>query len=99
MVACCSKRLLIPLMPTPQKTVGDLGTHVSQRGGGVNLHSLWRVYTNCHLLRSLGTLKVSESGFVYWESAAGITALCQFHDNMLIATTSPTRPCGRFVIC
>ena len=54
-----------------------------------DLHSLWQVYSNRHLLRRLGSLTVSEAGFPYWESPQGITALCQFRDNILIATTYP----------
>ena len=33
-----------------------------------------------------------EAGFPYWESPQGITALCQFRDNILIATTNPDTP-------
>ena len=54
-----------------------------------DLHSLWQVYSNHHLLRRLGSLTVSEAGFPYWESPQGITGLCQFRDNILIATTYP----------
>ena len=54
-----------------------------------DLHSLWQVYSNRHLLRRLGSLTVSEAGFPYWESPQGITTLCQFGDNILIATTYP----------
>ena len=54
-----------------------------------DLHNLWKVYTNRQLLRRLGSLTVSEAGFPYWESPQGITALCQFRDNILIATTTP----------
>ena len=39
--------------------------------------------------RDSSSLTVSEAGFPYWESPQGINALCQFRDNILIATTNP----------
>ena len=57
-----------------------------------NLHSVWGVYTNRTLLRHLGSLKVSEGGWTCWESSEGIVSLCQFRDNVLIASTFPDTP-------
>ena len=57
-----------------------------------DLHSVWGVYTNRTLLRQLGSLKVSEGRWAYWESSAGIVSLCQFRDNILIASTFPDTP-------
>ena len=62
-----------------------------------NLHSLWSVYTytdstHRHLFRQLGTLKIAEQGFIYWENARGKVSLQQFRDNILIASTYPDSP-------
>ena len=53
------------------------------------LHSLWGVYSNRHLLRQLGTLRVSDAGFPYWELRQGVVALCPFRDNILVGTSAP----------
>ena len=52
-----------------------------------DLHSLLGVYNNRHLFRRLGTLHISDSGFPFWESPHGIITLCQFWDNILVAST------------
>ena len=57
-----------------------------------NLHSLWSVYTHRHLFRQLGTLKIAEQGFIYWENARGKVSLQHFRDNILIASTYPNSP-------
>ena len=60
-----------------------------------NLHSLWEVYSNGHLFRQLGALHIFESGFPFWETPHGIITLCQFRDNILVASTykdSPSTP-------
>ena len=54
-----------------------------------DLHNLGLVYTHRHLFRRLGTLKIAEQGFIYWENARGKVSLQQFRDNILIASTYP----------
>ena len=54
-----------------------------------DLHSLWSVYNSHHLFYTLGQLSVSPEGFPYWSNPHGTVALCQFRDNILIATTFP----------
>ena len=57
-----------------------------------DLHSLWSVYTHRNLFRQLGTLKIAEQGFIYWENPRGKVSLQQFRDNILIASTYPDSP-------
>ena len=57
-----------------------------------DLHSLWSVYTSRHLFYTLGQLSVSPEGFPCWRNPHGTVALCQFRDNILIATTFPDSP-------
>ena len=59
---------------------------------GADLHSLWGVYSNRHLFRQLGTLHISESGFPFWETRHGIFTLCQFGDNIPVASTYKDAP-------
>ena len=56
---------------------------------GADVHSLWQLYQHRHLLRSLGSLTVSLQGFPLWEGRWGRVAMCQFRDNILLATDCP----------
>ena len=56
------------------------------------LHCQWEVYQHRHLFRDLGTLQITASGFVYWETEWGVLSLCQFRDNILLATSFPDTP-------
>ena len=62
-----------------------------------DLHNPWSVYTHRHLFRQLGTLKISEQGFVYWENSRGKVSLQQFRDNILVASTYPDSPHTAFI--
>ena len=57
-----------------------------------DLHCQWEVYQNRHLFRELGTLQITASGYVYWETEWGVLSLCQFTDNILLATSFPNSP-------
>ena len=57
-----------------------------------DLHSAWGVFQGRHLFRKLGKLHISESGFVYWINELGTVSLCQFRDNILVASTYPDSP-------
>ena len=60
-----------------------------------DLHSLWGVYSKRDLFRQLGTLHISELGFPFWDTHRGIITLCQFRDNIPVASTykdSPSTP-------
>ena len=56
---------------------------------GADVHSLWQLCQHRHLLRSLGSLTFSPQGFPLWEGRWGRVALCQFRDNILLATYCP----------
>ena len=53
-----------------------------------DLHCVWNVFRHRGYFRSLGTLQISPEGFPYWESEF-TTALCQFRDNIMVASTAP----------
>ena len=54
-----------------------------------DLHSSWALYECQRLLRSLGDLHFTDSGFPYWESGLGRVTMCQFRDNILVASSYP----------
>ena len=56
---------------------------------GANIHSVQRVYQHRGLFRQPGALTVSPEGFPLWEGRWGRVAMCQFRDNILIATDCP----------
>ena len=49
-----------------------------------DLHSLWRIKKAGKKLRDLGTLHVSEEGYVFWTRGHMWFSLCQFRDNILL---------------
>ena len=49
-------------------------------------------YQHRHHFRSLGFLRVSLEGFAWWDGPYGRVSLCQFRDNILIATDFPDDP-------
>ena len=57
-----------------------------------DLHSLWSVYIHKGLFRRLGTLRVTDSGFPYWENSHGRVSMQQFRDNILVASSYPGSP-------
>ena len=61
-----------------------------------DLHCVWTAYQHRGLFRQLGDLKVSESGFVYWVGKHTV-AMCQFRDNILVATDAPQEACVELV--
>ena len=62
-----------------------------------DLHSLWSVYTSRRLFYTLGQLCMSPEGFPFSRNAHGIVALCQFRDNIMIATNYPDYPSTHIV--
>ena len=56
---------------------------------GADIHSLWQAYEHRSQFRQIGALTVSREGFPMWEGRWGRVAMCQFRDNILIATDSP----------
>ena len=67
---------------------GTMGGPFSAQGA--DIHSVWRVYQHRGLFRRLGTLTVSPEGFPLWDGQWGRVAMCQFRDNILVATDCPT---------
>ena len=61
-----------------------------------DLHCVWSAYQKRGLFRRLGDPQVSDSGFVYWVGAH-TTAMCQFRDNILVATDAPSEACADVV--
>ena len=57
-----------------------------------DLHCQWGVYKHRHLFRRLGQLHIGDSGFAYWDTPWGVLSLCQFRDNVLMATSFPDSP-------
>ena len=57
-----------------------------------DLHCQWQVYKHRGKFRDLGQLRISDSGFVYWEAQWGNVTLCQFRDNILMATSFLDHP-------
>ena len=51
-----------------------------------DLHSCWGLYQARRFLRSLGSLHFTSAGFPYWVNQQGCVSLCQFRDNVLIAS-------------
>ena len=70
---------------------GPFSTH------GADLHSMWRGYVHRHMFRQLGTLAVSTEGFPLWDGPYGKVTLCQFRDNIPVATHAPAEKCARLV--
>ena len=69
-------------------------THCIPMGGSfsaqsADLHSSWALYECRRLLRSLGDLHLTDSGFPYWENSLGRVTMCQFRDNILVASSYP----------
>ena len=64
-----------------------MGGPFSAQGAGV--HSVWRVYQHRNLFRQLGALTVSPEGIPLWSGQWGRVAMCQFRDNILVATGCP----------
>ena len=55
----------------------------------------WGVYSNIHVFHQFGPLHISELGLPFGEAPHGIITLCQFRDNILLASTykeSPSTP-------
>ena len=62
-----------------------------------DLHCQWGVYTFTGKFRDLGDPRISDAGFVYWVTPWGHLTLCQFQDNILMATSFPNYPSIRIV--
>ena len=60
---------------------------------GADLHSIWNAYVHTNLFRWLGNRTVSP-GIPMWEVPYGRVALCQFRDNILVATDGPRDACA-----
>ena len=57
---------------------------------GADLHSVWAAYVGRKCFRQLGRLEITTAGWPLWHTPLGRVTLCQFRDNILIATdTSP----------
>ena len=78
-------------------TSGCIPTGSPFSAQAADLHCLWGVYKNRHKFRALGELRIADEGFPYWVNASGIIPLCQFQDNILIATSYPDSPTERIV--
>ena len=51
-----------------------------------HLHSCWGLYHARRFLRSLGSLHFTTTGLPYWVNQQGCVSLCQFRDNVPIAS-------------
>ena len=56
---------------------------------GADIQFLWQVYQHRGQFRPLGAPTVSPEGFPMWEGRWGRVTMCQFRDNILIATDCP----------
>ena len=52
-------------------------------------HTLWQVKKNGKRLRDWGDMAISDTGHVYWCRGPTWFSLCQFRDNILLATNLP----------
>ena len=82
---------------------GSIWTHTNciPMGGpfsaqGADLHSVWQAYMHRGLFRQLGPLTMSE-GFPLLKGPHGKVALCQFEDNILVATDCPPEACVNLI--
>ena len=50
-----------------------------------DLHSVWCTYTQRHLFRALGDLRITSEGYPHWQGEY-VTALCPFRDNIILGT-------------
>ena len=57
-----------------------------------DLHCVWSGYTGRSIFRRLGALNISAEGYVFWVGTWTI-ALCQFRDNVLLATDARPDDC------
>ena len=53
------------------------------------MHSCWGAYKGRRMLRSLGALCFTKSGFLFWRTTKGVMTMCQFRDNILVASSYP----------
>ena len=79
-------------------STGDLWTRTNciPMGGpfsaqGADLHSVWAAYTGRGKFRDLGRLGVNTEGWPVWHGRWGRTSMCQFRDNILLATDASPR--------
>ena len=61
-----------------------------------DLHSIWASYKGRQAFRILGTLHVSQEGYIFWTGQWKI-ALCQFRDNILMASDVELGDCKELV--
>ena len=59
--------------------------------------SSWALYESRQLLRSLGDLHFTACSFPYWVNHLGTVSLCQFRDNILVASSYPDSQHTRFI--
>ena len=57
-----------------------------------DLHCVWSGYTGRSIFRRLGALNIAPEGYVFWVGTWTI-ALCQFRDNVLLATDASPDDC------
>ena len=62
-----------------------------------DLHCQWGVYMNRARFRDLGELRITDTGFIYWDTPWGALTLCQFRDNILMATAFADTPAIKIV--
>ena len=58
---------------------------------GADLHLVWAAYTGRGKFTSLGKLEVTTKGWPVWHGRWGHTSMCQFRDNILLATDALAR--------
>ena len=51
-----------------------------------DLHTLWKVKRAGKKLRDWGGLNISDEGYIYWQRGPLWFSLCQFRDNILLAS-------------
>ena len=61
-----------------------------------DLHSIWAAYKGRREFRRLGALTVSPEGYIYWLGKWKV-AMCQFRDNILIASDADPCDCKELV--
>ena len=71
-----------------------MGGSFSAQSAG--LHSIGSTYTHRGLFRALGDLRLTPEGYPYWQGQY-VTALCHFHDNIVLATDAPHEQCAQLI--
>ena len=65
-----------------------------------DLHCIWMCKKSVSLLRAVGDMMVTDSGFLQWTLQTGdIVALQQFRDNLMVAAKGPTAKTAMYTVC